>query len=537
MKKLLLSIMSFAALAISASAAVGDTYVKVTSTDEINTSDTYIIVYQTYGMGAQNGKYRNSVTNGIKYTDDDNTTAELLSADVTEFSFVAGTTDGDYAILLPNNSYLQSTAAKSMAEVSALDENCNINITFSNGTPTLQYTKVGKCYLKYNTSSPRFLTYASGQADVSIFKKSTADATKCTDLILNPAAGAVANGTAVTVSCNTQGATLTYQLNDGDIQTGVELPFTFTVNGETKFEGYASKEGLDDSETTTATYTIAACAPLTFSPASGAVASGTVVTINCATEGAKLYGYFSNDLSVEGAEFPYTFTVTEAISFEGWAEKEGYTSSETAEAAYTVQTGLVTDEITADALNAADAYAEYEYTSDNNNSYKVFCYKQTNGFSMRPKTSSKVGGILAVTAATGKVANVVLNLAANTSSSDKSIYIYGNNEPYTASDVLNSDIAGTQLTTLTQEGNASAGSLQYSVTDEYRYIAIAVNNSMTFSSINISWDTTTGVEGIATDNTDAKVEYYNLQGIRVANPANGIYIRRQGNRATKVLVK
>ena len=42
------------------------------------------------------------------------------------------------------------------------------------------------------------------------------------------------------------------------------------------------------------------------------------------------------------------------------------------------------------------------------------------------------------------------------------------------------------------------------------------------------------VKAIATDNADAPVEYYNLQGIRVANPANGIFIRRQGTQATKV---
>lgn len=44
-----------------------------------------------------------------------------------------------------------------------------------------------------------------------------------------------------------------------------------------------------------------------------------------------------------------------------------------------------------------------------------------------------------------------------------------------------------------------------------------------------------GVEKvIATETTDAPVEYFNLQGIRVANPDHGIFIRRQGNKATKV---
>lgn len=46
-----------------------------------------------------------------------------------------------------------------------------------------------------------------------------------------------------------------------------------------------------------------------------------------------------------------------------------------------------------------------------------------------------------------------------------------------------------------------------------------------------------GVSDIAVDNENAPVEYFNLQGVRVENPSNGLYIRRQGNVATKVLVK
>ena len=45
-----------------------------------------------------------------------------------------------------------------------------------------------------------------------------------------------------------------------------------------------------------------------------------------------------------------------------------------------------------------------------------------------------------------------------------------------------------------------------------------------------------GVADMIVDTNDAPVEYFNLQGIRVANPAEGqIYIRRQGTQATKVL--
>ena len=48
--------------------------------------------------------------------------------------------------------------------------------------------------------------------------------------------------------------------------------------------------------------------------------------------------------------------------------------------------------------------------------------------------------------------------------------------------------------------------------------------------------TVTGVDAITTD--DSAVEYYNLQGLRVENPAAGqIVIRRQGNNVTKEILK
>lgn len=45
-----------------------------------------------------------------------------------------------------------------------------------------------------------------------------------------------------------------------------------------------------------------------------------------------------------------------------------------------------------------------------------------------------------------------------------------------------------------------------------------------------------GVSGAVVDE-NAPVEYFNLQGIRVENPSAGVYIRRQGTRATKVTLK
>lgn len=56
--------------------------------------------------------------------------------------------------------------------------------------------------------------------------------------------------------------------------------------------------------------------------------------------------------------------------------------------------------------------------------------------------------------------------------------------------------------------------------------------NVTFSGSKI----TTGINAIAVDDTNAPVEYYNLNGQRVINPT-GLVIRRQGNTVTKVIIK
>ncbi|MDE6301572.1 MAG: hypothetical protein K2M19_07630 [Muribaculaceae bacterium] len=46
-----------------------------------------------------------------------------------------------------------------------------------------------------------------------------------------------------------------------------------------------------------------------------------------------------------------------------------------------------------------------------------------------------------------------------------------------------------------------------------------------------------GVEDVTIANADADVEYFNLQGQPVAEPASGVYIRRRGNTVSKVVIR
>ena len=50
----------------------------------------------------------------------------------------------------------------------------------------------------------------------------------------------------------------------------------------------------------------------------------------------------------------------------------------------------------------------------------------------------------------------------------------------------------------------------------------------------VNFSTPTGVEGIDADNAEG--EYYTLQGVKVANPDKGIFIKVAGGKAVKVVL-
>lgn len=63
----------------------------------------------------------------------------------------------------------------------------------------------------------------------------------------------------------------------------------------------------------------------------------------------------------------------------------------------------------------------------------------------------------------------------------------------------------------------------------YQYVPGQLAAQYTFSLI------TTGVEDEMIEE-EAEIEYYNLQGIKVVNPSNGIFIKKQGNKVSKVRI-
>lgn len=99
---------------------------------------------------------------------------------------------------------------------------------------------------------------------------------------------------------------------------------------------------------------------------------------------------------------------------------------------------------------------------------------------------------------------------------------FGTNEDFTS--VTNSDIDLTAYA-----GKKIQLGFKYTSTDEAAC-------TWEIQNVKIVETDGAGVADIAVD-ANAAVEYFNLQGVRVANPTNGLYIRRAGNTVTKVLVK
>jgi len=69
------------------------------------------------------------------------------------------------------------------------------------------------------------------------------------------------------------------------------------------------------------------------------------------------------------------------------------------------------------------------------------------------------------------------------------------------------------------------------------YTLTEVGGGGRFSGFTYELSIPTAITDVNVDNANAPVEYFNLQGIRVENPQNGLYIRRQGNKVEKVYVK
>ncbi|MBE6296124.1 MAG: hypothetical protein E7086_06455 [Bacteroidales bacterium] len=170
--------------------------------------------------------------------------------------------------------------------------------------------------------------------------------------VISPAGGEVAAGTAVTISCATNGATV-YYTTDGSTPTTSSAVYSgaITVNSAMTVKAMAAKNGYyTNSSVATAAFTIkveaVAVSTPVISPAGGEVEEGTTVTITCATEGATVY-YTTDgtEPTTSSAVYSGAITVNSAMTIKAMAAKSGnYTNSGVATATFTIKEVIVEPE-------------------------------------------------------------------------------------------------------------------------------------------------------------------------------------------------
>ena len=142
----------------------------VTDASTLAAGDEVLIVYPTGGkaLGASAGNYRNpedvTISNNA-ISDSGGATVLTLAAGSSSGTWAFY--DGSYYRSSPTtaNNYLHST-------LTSVNANASWSIEISGGTATITAQAGTRTLLKYNSSSPRFSCYSSGQNDVAIFRRS-----------------------------------------------------------------------------------------------------------------------------------------------------------------------------------------------------------------------------------------------------------------------------------------------------------------------------------------------------------------------------
>jgi hypothetical protein len=168
--------------------------------------------------------------------------------------------------------------------------------------------------------------------------------------IAEPVAGTVALNQYITLSCATDSADIYYTLDNSEPSssgTKYAVDNKPQITGTAILKAIAIKAGMTDSTILTAAYTvnISQVASPVVNPGEGAVIFGQTVTLNCDTDGAKIYytidaGEPNSDSTLYTTPIPVTASVTiKAIAY-----KEGMHPSTVLTVSYTVRSATPTVE-------------------------------------------------------------------------------------------------------------------------------------------------------------------------------------------------
>ena len=272
------------------------------------------------------------------------------------------------------------------------------------------------------------------------------------------------------------------------------------------------------------------CALPVFNLEDGAYTENTEITISCETEGAKI-SYMINGGEIVEAPAPVTIILTEAMQIHATASAEGYSESDLVEANYTIKA-----EQPVTGTSATFDFAEAEFS-------KITC---------TPAVTYPESGASVKVSDTEMTVNGVSLVASKGTSNDAAIYYNGNNlrvyngatmtisigSAYTLSKITFTGSLACTTETGTLTGNVwTATKTAARAAAKIQEVVFNCSGTNKITKIEVEFASApTGIEAIETEDA-APAVYYNLQGVRVENPANGLYIRVNGKKAEKVFIR
>lgn len=404
---------------------------------------------------------------------------------------------------------------------------------------------------------------------------------KIAALTIDPVFGAVAEGTTVEITTATEGALLHGFIGENAIE-GVAMPYTFSVTEATEVSVWAENPRYLDSEVLEGAYTIMipSATPkweavtsvdqlrdgdiVTFTAKEYTGKSGTLVTYpavvmnSVSASGTKVITVAEYDVDLLAAENEFSveaFTFVIAKDDEGkitfWNADNGFLAEPSAntnavsfsESAGTAFTVTISESDYAATVTGSSRSLRYNpnitnpvdittarfafYTSAQQNIYMYRQLQETPAAPARPtidgiendndKLNLNVGDQLTVRCEEGStIAYIEESLTpaaiAPRAASATAEWVNTGENPYTYT-VQN---LGTRL---------SFAAVKNGVYSEPSVLTISDSGI------------TTGIEGIEAEAAEGAVEFFNLQGVKVNNPVNGLYIRRQGSKVEKVVVR
>lgn len=272
-----------------------------------------------------------------------------------------------------------------------------------------------------------------------------------------------------------------------------------------------------------------------FSLESGAYTENTEIVITCPTEGATIV-YSINLGDIIEAEAPVTITLTENMEIHAYATKEGMGDSEVVEMTYTIKGDEPID----------DTKATFDFSEagfKNINFSEVVNYPGTNQNVVVDGIEMSNNGVSLTTTKGTSNPSAIFQNGGNLRCYVGSTLTFSVGSEYTISKVT---FTATDFNLALADGMAGTLASKVWTAPAEATRAIQQVKDLTFNSTKTSKITNievefakiaTGIESVEVEEGAEAAVYYNLQGVRVANPENGLYIRVQGKTASKVYVR